>query len=59
MHSPSSPGGFAHVYLVRSQQPIGGTTSHVLKRIAVSDEIMLKEVQKEVDVMVTFPHSSS
>ncbi|KAG8931863.1 hypothetical protein FRC01_000695 [Tulasnella sp. 417] len=68
-----SQGGFAHVYLVRSAVPINGTTSHVLKRIAVSDEIMLKEVQKEVDVMkvlrghpnivnlidsASFPHSN-
>lgn len=68
-----SQGGFAHVYLVRSATPINGTTSHVLKRIAVSDDIMLKEVQKEVDVMkvlrghpnivnlidsASFPHSN-
>ncbi|KAG9003784.1 hypothetical protein FRB90_011122 [Tulasnella sp. 427] len=68
-----SQGGFAHVYLVRSAMPINGTTSHVLKRIAVSDDIMLKEVQKEVDVMkvlrghpnivnlidsASFPHSN-
>ncbi|KIO24181.1 hypothetical protein M407DRAFT_9071 [Tulasnella calospora MUT 4182] len=68
-----SQGGFAHVYLVRSAVPINGTTSHVLKRIAVSDDIMLKEVQKEVDVMkvlrghpnivnlidsASFPHSN-
>ncbi|KZS93011.1 hypothetical protein SISNIDRAFT_96449 [Sistotremastrum niveocremeum HHB9708] len=46
-----SQGGYAHVYLVQSAQPVLGTTRHVLKRIAVADETMLKEVQKEVDVM--------
>ena len=45
-------GGFAHVYLVRSATPINNTTQHVLKRIAVSDEAMLAEVKKEVDIMV-------
>lgn len=45
-------GGFAHVYLVRSTTPINNTTQHVLKRIAVSDEAMLVEVKKEVDIMV-------
>jgi AP2-associated kinase len=29
-----------------------GTTHHVLKRIAVPNESMLKEVKKEVDIMV-------
>lgn len=47
-----SIGGFAHVYLVRSAAPINNTTQHVLKRIAVSDEAMLREVKKEVDIMV-------
>ncbi|KAG8883633.1 hypothetical protein FRB98_002883 [Tulasnella sp. 332] len=46
-----SQGGFAHVYLVRTPQPVNGTTQHVLKRMAVSDDIMLQEVKKEVDVM--------
>ncbi|KAG8936358.1 hypothetical protein FRC02_002951 [Tulasnella sp. 418] len=46
-----SQGGFATVYLVRTPAPIHGTTQHVLKRIAVSDNVMLGEVQKEVDVM--------
>ena len=32
-----------------------GTTHHVLKRIAVSNESMLTEVKKEVDIMVCFP----
>lgn len=45
-------GGFAHVYLVRTPVPVYNTTHHVLKRIQVSDESMLSEVKKEVDVMV-------
>jgi AP2-associated kinase len=45
-------GGFAHVYLVRTPQPVYGTTHHVLKRIAVANEAMLAEVKKEVDIMV-------
>ena len=47
-----STGGFAHVYLVRTPTPVYNTTHHVLKRIQVSDESMLTEVRKEVDVMV-------
>ncbi|KAF7793563.1 hypothetical protein EIP86_004677 [Pleurotus ostreatoroseus] len=46
-----SQGGFAHVYLVRTPTPLFGTTHHVLKRIAVSNEAMLTEVKKEVDIM--------
>ncbi|KAH8094727.1 hypothetical protein BXZ70DRAFT_947290 [Cristinia sonorae] len=46
-----SQGGFAHVYLVRTAQPVHGTTHHVLKRIAVPNESMLTEVKKEVDIM--------
>ncbi|KAI0094383.1 hypothetical protein BDY19DRAFT_16672 [Irpex rosettiformis] len=46
-----SQGGFAHVYLVRTAQPVYNTTHHVLKRIAVPDEAMLTEVKKEVDIM--------
>ncbi|KAH9854277.1 hypothetical protein C2E23DRAFT_66293 [Lenzites betulinus] len=46
-----SPGGFAHVYLVRTAQPVYNTTHHVLKRIAVPNEAMLSEVKKEVDIM--------
>jgi len=45
-------GGFAHVYLVRTATPVYNTTHHVLKRIAVTDEAMLSEVKKEVDIMV-------
>ncbi|THH08480.1 hypothetical protein EW145_g2682 [Phellinidium pouzarii] len=46
-----SQGGFAHVYLVRTAEPVFNTTRHVLKRIAVSDEAMLNDVKKEVDIM--------
>jgi hypothetical protein len=48
-----SQGGFAHVYLVRTPQPVFGTTHHVLKRIAVANAAMLEEVKKEVDIMVS------
>ena len=44
-------GGFAHVYLVRTAEPVFGTTHHVLKRIAVANETMLGNVKKEVDIM--------
>ncbi|KAF5313147.1 hypothetical protein D9619_002641 [Psilocybe cf. subviscida] len=46
-----SQGGFAHVYLVRTPTPVYNTTHHVLKRIAVANEAMLKDVKKEVDIM--------
>ncbi|CDO73405.1 hypothetical protein BN946_scf185013.g39 [Trametes cinnabarina] len=46
-----SQGGFAHIYLVRTAQPLYNTTHHVLKRIAVPNEAMLSEVKKEVDIM--------
>ncbi|KAF7302871.1 Protein kinase domain-containing protein [Mycena kentingensis (nom. inval.)] len=46
-----SQGGFAHVYLVRTATPVYNTTHHVLKRIAVSNDAMLTEVKKEVDIM--------
>ncbi|KLO07014.1 hypothetical protein SCHPADRAFT_923009 [Schizopora paradoxa] len=46
-----SQGGFAHVYLVRTAEPVFGTTHHVLKRIAVANEAMLGNVKKEVDIM--------
>ncbi|KAF8204012.1 kinase-like domain-containing protein [Pholiota molesta] len=42
-----SQGGFAHVYLVRTPQPVYNTTHHVLKRIAVANESMLTDVKKE------------
>ena len=47
------PGGFAHVYLVRTSTPVYNTTHHVLKRIAVPNESMLAEVKKEEDIMVS------
>ncbi|KAI0315661.1 hypothetical protein OF83DRAFT_1246259 [Amylostereum chailletii] len=46
-----SKGGYAYVYLVRTPTPVHGTTHHVLKRIAVPNEVMLSEVKKEVDIM--------
>ncbi|PAV22841.1 serine threonine [Pyrrhoderma noxium] len=46
-----SQGGFAYVYLVRTAEPVYGTTHHVLKRIAVANEAMLNDVKKEVDIM--------
>ena len=56
-HCPQySPGGFAHVYLVRTATPVYNTTHHVLKRIAVPYEKMLTEVKQEVDVMVRKSH---
>jgi hypothetical protein len=49
-------GGYAHVYLTHSRQPIGPNrlTSHCLKRIAFRDDQgtdMLKETEKEIQVM--------
>ena len=49
---PRSSGGFAHVYLVRTAEPVFNTTHHVLKRIAVASEALLNDVKKEVDIMV-------
>ncbi|CDZ96252.1 serine threonine protein [Phaffia rhodozyma] len=46
-----SEGGFAHVYLVKTQEPINGTDRHVLKRVAVREKSLLEEVRKEVEVM--------
>ncbi|KXN88880.1 Actin-regulating kinase 1 [Leucoagaricus sp. SymC.cos] len=46
-----SQGGFAQVYLVRTQMPVYNTTHHVLKHVVVANELMLTEVKKEVDVM--------
>jgi AP2-associated kinase len=45
-------GGFAHVYLVRIPVLLNNSNQHVLKRIAVGDDATLREVKKEVDVMV-------
>ena len=56
-------GGFAHVYLVRSSQPLplpaaagappGAEYTHVLKRIAVPDKEALAIVRGEVEVHVS------
>ena len=40
------------MYLVRTATPVYNTTHHVLKRIAVANDVMLTEVKKEVDIMV-------
>ena len=47
-------GGFAHVYLVKSATPVNGTHHHVLKRMLVADHVMLQDVKKEVDIMVSW-----
>lgn len=47
-------GGFAHVYLVKTQELINGTDRHVLKRVAVREKSLLDEVRREVEVMVSF-----
>lgn len=57
-------GGFAHVYLATSATPIPqgsrtATTKHVLKRIAVPDTNGVKEVGREVEVMVSSLGGSS
>ena len=52
MSKQSSSGGFSYVYLVRTATPVYNTTHHVLKRIAVPNEVFLTEVKKEVDIMV-------
>lgn len=48
------PGGFGHIYLVHTAQPVSGVTQHVLKHMAIHDEIMLQEVQTEINVMVRY-----
>lgn len=55
-----SEGGYAHVYLTTSEQPIyppnksssKGFTEHCLKRVAFQDENVWKDVRKEIEVMV-------
>ena len=63
-----SEGGYAHVYLTTSEQPIyppskkdsgskgrwgeKGYTQHCLKRIAFQDESVWADVRKEIEVMV-------
>lgn len=48
-----SPGGFAHVYLVKTKEKLQGRDLHVLKRVAVRDRKLLDEVRREVEVMVS------
>lgn len=63
-----SEGGYAHVYLTRSERPIypptkgdpnkkgrwgeRGFTEHCLKRIAFEDDSVWVDVKKEIEVMV-------
>ena len=61
-----SEGGYAHVYLTRSERPIypptkgdkkgrwgeRGFTEHCLKRIAFEDDSVWIDVKKEIEVMV-------
>lgn len=61
-----SEGGYAHVYLTSSEQPIyppakadkkgrwgeKGYTEHCLKRIAFQDDSVWIDVKKEIEVMV-------
>lgn len=53
------PGGFAHVYLVKTQEKLQGRDLHVLKRVAVQDRKLLDEVRREVEVMVSCCSSRS
>ncbi|KAJ5130875.1 uncharacterized protein N7515_006914 [Penicillium bovifimosum] len=46
-----SEGGFAHVYVVRLPQPIDGTETAVLKRVAVPDKAALANMRTEVETM--------
>ncbi|KAI9679857.1 MAG: hypothetical protein M1817_004871 [Caeruleum heppii] len=46
-----SEGGFAHVYLVKLPQPIGGADVAVLKRVAVPDKDALANMRTEVETM--------
>lgn len=62
-----SEGGYAHVYLTRSERPIyppakgdkkgrwgeRGFTEHCLKRIAFEDDSVWIDVKKEIEVMVS------
>lgn len=47
----ATPGGFAHVYLATSEQAIGGTRKHVLKRMLAPDTRTVAQIGKEVEVM--------
>ncbi|KAJ5157334.1 Actin-regulating kinase PRK1 [Penicillium canariense] len=46
-----SEGGFAHVYVVRLPQPVNGTETAVLKRVAVPDKSALASMRTEVETM--------
>lgn len=46
-----SEGGFAHVYVVRLQQPVNGVDTGVLKRVAVPDKSALANMRTEVETM--------
>lgn len=46
-----SEGGFAHVYVVRLPQPINGSETAVLKRVAVPDKSALGNMRTEVETM--------
>ncbi|KAI1936965.1 Ark- serine/threonine protein kinase [Ophidiomyces ophidiicola] len=46
-----SEGGFAHVYVVRLPQPVDGSDTAVLKRVAVPDKAALANMRTEVETM--------
>ncbi|KAJ5587041.1 uncharacterized protein N7459_002806 [Penicillium hispanicum] len=46
-----SEGGFAHVYVVRLSQPVNGSETAVLKRVAVPDKSALANMRTEVETM--------
>lgn len=46
-----SEGGFAHVYVVRLPQPVNGSETAVLKRVAVPDKEALANMRTEVETM--------
>ncbi|WEW55275.1 Ark- serine/threonine protein kinase [Emydomyces testavorans] len=46
-----SEGGFAHVYVVRLPQPVDGSETAVLKRVAVPDKAALANMRTEVETM--------
>ncbi|KAJ5678988.1 Actin-regulating kinase PRK1 [Penicillium macrosclerotiorum] len=46
-----SEGGFAHVYVVRLPQPVNGSETAVLKRVAVPDKSALGNMRTEVETM--------
>lgn len=46
-----SEGGFAHVYVVKLPQPVDGSDTGVLKRVAVPDKTALAGMRTEVETM--------